>query len=119
MKGIAVSQSKLVEKYKKQVHKQYPGAYLAKVGMHFTILQEQEDLQVKDVLSEFYFPPQKDSIKAWELASLTSKTTQNLNRTHPLRSEGAKLENQALKNEMRLATKEAAKIKKRNRIDIY
>jgi hypothetical protein len=85
-------QEKLVEKYKKKVHKQYPGAKLfAMPKGYYTIAVENDDFTVTDVLSEYCFLPTKDPVKAWELAQVSSKTTQNLNRTHPLRVEGQKL----------------------------
>lgn len=33
------------------------------------------------------FPPTKDPDKAWEIAELSLKVTQNLNRTHPMRAD--------------------------------
>jgi len=102
MKKLTIEQKKLIEKYKKKVHTQYPGAYLQSVGSHYTIVQERQDsLGVLDVLSEFCFIPQKDPVKAWELAQVASKTNQNLNRTHPLRIEGMELEDKIARMEAR------------------
>lgn len=86
-------QEKLVGKYSKKVHKQYPGAKLFALPKgYYTIAVENADFTVTDVLSEYCFLPVKDPVKAWELAQLSSKTTQNLNRTHPLRIEGQRLQ---------------------------
>jgi len=86
-------QEKLVEKYKKKVHKQFPGAKLYTLPKgYYTIAVENLDLTITDVLAEYLLTPVKDPVKAWELAQLSSKTTQNLNRTHPLRVEGQKLQ---------------------------
>jgi hypothetical protein len=39
-------------------------------------------------LSEHHlFPPTKDPHRAWELAEISLKMTQNFNRTHPMRTE--------------------------------
>ena len=39
-------------------------------------------------LSEHHlFPPNKDPHRAWELAEISLKMTQNFNRTHPMRTE--------------------------------
>ena len=80
MKQLSVQDKKLIEKYKKKVHKQFPGAYLISIGPgYYTIVQEGEDLTLRDVLAEFLFNPVKDPVKAWEMAQLSSKTFQNLN----------------------------------------
>jgi len=100
MKKLTEHECKLIEKYKKKVHSEYPGAYLSSAGAYYTILQENE-LEVKDILSELCFPPQHCPLKAWELATLISKTTQNFNRTHPLRSEGSDIEKKILRIEAR------------------
>ena len=67
---------KQIEKLKKKVHKQYPGAYLAEVGAgYYTILQEQDDLLPKDILMEWCVPPVNNPIKAWEAALTGAKAT--------------------------------------------
>ena len=85
---LTVRDKKTIEKCKKKVHSQYPGAYLAPLDNgYYTILQESDD-SVIDVLGELLLMPGKTPIEAWQRAVVTSKTTQNLNRTHPLRIEG-------------------------------
>jgi len=109
MKQLTIQDKKTIEKYKKKVQKQYPGAYLVSMYTNcYTIMQEQEDLSQKDVLAELCFTPQKDPIKAWELAQLTAKTTQNFNRTHPLRIEGMNMEDKIARVEARRLKKESA-----------
>jgi hypothetical protein len=88
MMKLTVQDKKTIEKCKKKVHSQYPGAYLAPLDNgYYTILQESDD-SVIDVLGELLLMPGKTPIEAWQRAVVTSKTTQNLNRTHPLRIEG-------------------------------
>lgn len=85
---LTVQDKKTIEKCKKKVHSQYPGAYLAPLDNgYYTILQESDD-SIIDVLGELLLMPGKTPIEAWQRAVVTSKTTQNLNRTHPLRIEG-------------------------------
>jgi hypothetical protein len=88
MMKLTVQDKKTIEKCKKKVHSQYPGAYLAPLDNgYYTILQESDD-SIIDVLGELLLMPGKTPIEAWQRAVVTSKTTQNLNRTHPLRIEG-------------------------------
>ena len=121
MKQLTIQDKKLIEKYKKKVHKQYPGAYLASMSNgYYTIMQEQDDLTQRDVLAELCFAPQKDLIKTWELAQLTAKTTQNFNRTHPLRIEGMNMEDKIARVEARrLKRQTASESKKKHNSDIY
>jgi hypothetical protein len=102
MKVLSKGDKKLIEKYKKNVHKQYPGAYLVALGSgYYTIMQEQDDLSRKDILAEYYFVPVKDPVKAWELAQVSSKTTQNFNRTHPIRIDAMDAKDKAARIEKR------------------
>jgi hypothetical protein len=121
MNRLTVQDKNTIEKYKKRVHKQYPGAYLVSIESGwYTIIQDQSDLSQKDILAELCFTPQKDPIKAWELAQLTVKSTQNLNRTHPLRIEGMNMEDKIARVEARRLKKESAlEMRKRKSIDIY
>jgi hypothetical protein len=121
MKRLTIQDKQVIEKYKKKVHNQYPGAYLVSMGTEwYTIMQDQEDLSQKDVLAELCFTPQKDPIKAWELAQLTAKTTQNLNRTHPLRIEGMDMESKIARVEARRLKKESnLESRKKRDLDIY
>jgi len=121
MKQLTVQDKKTVEKYKKRVPQQYPGAYLMSLGAgYYTIVQEQENLSILDVLGEFCFQPQKDPVKAWELAQVTAKTSQNLNRTHPLRIEGMDMADKIARVEARRLKKESANESRKKRdSDIY
>jgi len=93
---------KLIEKYKKKVHKQFPGAKLFSLPKgYYTIAVENDDLSITDVLAEYLMNPVKDPVKAWELAQTSSKVTQNLNRTHPLRIEGQLLQDKLNRIAMR------------------
>lgn len=43
------------------------------------------DVDGVNLMEEHLLPPTKDPHRAWELADLSLKMTQNFNRTHPLR----------------------------------
>lgn len=45
------------------------------------------DVNGVNLSEEHLFPPTKDPHRAWELAEISLKTTQNINRTHPFRTE--------------------------------
>lgn len=121
MAKMSSQESKLIEKYKRKVHKQYPGAYLSLIGNgYYTIVQEQDDLSTKDILAEYCFAPVKEVIKAWELAQTSARTTQNLNRTHPLRIEGMNMEDKIARVEARRIKSDLLKeSRKRSKFDIY
>ena len=107
---LSTQDLKQIEKLKKKVHKQYPGAYLADLGSgYYTILQEQDDLLPKDILMEWCVPPCKSPTKAWEAALTGAKANQNLNRTHPLRIEGMNLEDKIARVEARRMRSEIAR----------
>ena len=121
MKQLTVQDKKTIEKYKKKVHKQYPGAFLAPIGSgHYTIMHERDALTLLDVLGELLLPPAKDPVTAWELAQMSSRITQNLNRTHPLRIEGMNMADKIARVEARRLKKESANESRKFRDqDIY
>lgn len=45
------------------------------------------DVNGVNLSEQHLLPPTKDPHKAWEMADLSLKMTQNFNRTHPLRSD--------------------------------
>lgn len=45
------------------------------------------DVNGVNLSEEHLLPPTKDPHKAWEMADLSLKMTQNFNRTHPLKTE--------------------------------
>lgn len=118
---LSVQEKKLIEKYKKKVHKQYPGAYLSALGKnHYTIMQEQDDLHPKDILAEWCLLPTENPVKAWELATTGAKSNQNLNRTHPLRIEGMNMEDKIARVEARrLKSDTIRESRKTKEYDIY
>jgi len=77
-----------VDKNKKKVLKQYPNAYVDHG-------QEGARVMNGDVfLAEEYFMPNTfDESKAWEYAAIACRTTQNFNRTHPMRMDLSAIEN--------------------------
>ena len=75
-------------KFQKQVLKKYPNARL-----DYNLDGECFVVNGEDILAEEYFMPETiDPDKAWEYAAISCKTTQNFNRTHPLRVEGKDVE---------------------------
>ena len=106
--------NKQLVQYKKTVQKRYPGAYAVCERNRFTIVQEQDDLSIKDILAEMLFLPTITEDDAWKLASTVSKVTQNINRTHPLRNEGMAMEEKMIRLENRRHRAELTKKKKKN-----
>lgn len=101
MKPITKEQFKTIENLKRNVHKQFPKAYLQATSYGYTIVQDQQDLSTKDILSEYCILPAKDAITAWRLAQTISKVNQNINRTHPLKVEASDLQDKLERIEMR------------------
>lgn len=118
MTKLLDTDKKLIEKYKKKVHKQFPGAYLLATANGYTIVQEQENLQLKDILSEFFIAPAATPVKAWEYAQSNARIFQNLNRTHPLRIEGMEMEDKLARIEARKNRRDERPIKS-SKFDIY
>lgn len=75
-----------VDRFKKKVQEQYPGAYLAILpgGYYSVVIDNDDGIGYKDILSEFCIQPTTNPVKAWELAVLSSKSKQNFDRSHPL-----------------------------------
>jgi hypothetical protein len=122
MTNLSKADEKLIAKYKTKVHTQFPKAFLSSRQGLYTIVQEQDDLSVKDILSELCIAPQTTPLKAWEMAQISAKTTQNFNRTHPLRLEGYDAEDKIARIEgrkLRSGKEKSAKRKKRSAIDNY
>ena len=60
------------------------------------------------MLGELFLSPVKDPVAAWEMAQMTARTTQNLNRTNPLRIEGMDMADKIARVEARRLKKESA-----------
>ena len=119
-KQLSISDKKTLEKYRKKVHTQFPKAFLSSKQGKYTIVQEQEDLTVKDILAELCICPQDTPIQAWEMAQISAKTTQNFNRTHPLRLEAMDAEDKIARIEGRkLRSKKETPSKNRSKLDSY
>lgn len=109
---------KILEKNKKLVRKRYPEAYCLPLNNGlFTIVQDQEDFSYLDILQEQYISPAKSIDEAWALAVASAKTTQNLNRTHPIRIEGMKLVDKLARIEARRFKTAADKEIRKKRIE--
>jgi len=90
---------KTVDKLKRRVHKQYPGAFLKEIKKgKYTIVQESANLNIVDLLAESFITPASNPIQAWENAALTVRINQNINRTHPLKLEALEAAGVKLKN---------------------
>lgn len=71
----------VTEKIMNRVLKKAPNAkLLADDNMNLYI-----DVNGVNLSEEHLLPPTKDPQKAWEMADLSIKMTQNFNRTHPMR----------------------------------
>lgn len=81
----------LIAKYKPKVQKKFPGAFARKLFTGYTICQSKEDEDV-DLFEEYFVQPVSSEAIAWKQLYSLLKITQNLNRTHPFRSEGELLE---------------------------
>lgn len=92
---------KTIDKFKRRVHKQYPGAFHREIKKgYYTIMQEKEDLSIVDVLAESLMPPTTNVIQAWENAALSVKVNQNIMRTHPLKLDALDLSEKAFKKSL-------------------
>lgn len=71
------------EKIIKRVQKKFPNAKM--------LFDSEKNLYIDvngvNLSEQHLLPPTKDPHRAWELAELSLKMTQNFNRTHPLRTE--------------------------------
>ena len=69
-----------IDKNKKKVLKQYPNAYID---------YRQEGVRVMSgdtyLAEEYFMPNTYNEDTAWEYAAIACKTTQNFNRTHPMK----------------------------------
>ncbi len=93
MKKLTAQENVLINKFKRNVHKQFPNAHLHLMSNgYYTIVQEQDNLKLKDILAEYCILPVKDPVEAWKLAQLSSKANQNINRTHPLKIEASDIQ---------------------------
>ena len=72
---------------KKKVLDNYPDAKVIYTDVGIQIMSG--DIFIAE---EFYLPNTHDVEKAWEYAALACKTTQNFNRSHPMRMDLSSLE---------------------------
>jgi len=74
-------------KFQKQVLKKYPNARLEYEMDECFIVNG--DIMLSE---EYLMPTTTDPDKAWEYAAIACRTTQNFNRTHPLRVDDREVE---------------------------
>ena len=72
-------------KAQKKILQKYPMAKLYTATDGYFIGYETEDGNLVNILLELLLPNQSTKELAWESALLSVKTSQNFNRTHPLR----------------------------------
>ena len=86
-----------INREEKRVLKEYPNAKCVMDDQGYFIVT------VNDVVlgEEYYLPPAIESIIAWSNAALACKTTQNFNRTHPLRMDLTNIDEKLLRMEKR------------------
>lgn len=88
MTQLTINQQKYCIKLRKTVSKYYKAPYVREVSPgKFSIESINHELDIIDVLLEQYVLPVNTPISAWELAASACKTTQNINRTHPIKVE--------------------------------
>mgnify|MGYP003114051125 CR=1 FL=1 len=73
---------------KTRVLRDYPKAYADYDGEGYKIMSGDVF-----IAKDYYMPITYDLDKAWEYAALACKTTQNFNRSHPMRMDLSNLEN--------------------------
>lgn len=76
--------NKQLEKVKARVLAKVPGSKLKK-DEDGNLFVEYRGINLSE---EHLLPTTKDELEAWQYADLSVKTTQNFNRTHPIRLEG-------------------------------
>lgn len=86
-----------ITREQKRVLKEYPNAKCTiDDNGHYIVI-------VDDIIlaEEYFLPPAMDAISAWTNAALACKTTQNFNRTHPMRMDLANIEDKLLRMDKR------------------
>jgi hypothetical protein len=79
---------KRIESLKKKVGRVYPNVKLHKSANGYCkLIYEDANGSEINLLSEYFMPPTKNPLEAWEQAATTARVTQNFNRTHPYRVE--------------------------------
>jgi hypothetical protein len=83
---LSIEEQKYCDKLKRVVLKLYSKVYIKQLGSNkFTVEAITEDYESIDVLLEMFHMPAATPIRAWELAASICRTTQNINRTHPIK----------------------------------
>lgn len=72
-------------KLQQKILKKYPNAKIYNSNNGYFIGYETDDGNVFNILADIFLPNQETQEKAWECALLSIKTSQNFNRTHPLK----------------------------------
>ena len=75
------------ERIKKRVLRDHPKAYVDHDGNGFKIMTGD-----KFIAEDYFLPNTHDLDTAWEYAALACKTTQNFNRSHPMRMDLSNVE---------------------------
>jgi len=86
-----------ITREQKRVLKEYPNAKCTiDDNGHYIVI-------VDDIIlaEEYFLPPAMDALSAWTNAAVACKTTQNFNRTHPMRMDLANIEDKLLRMEKR------------------
>jgi len=75
------------ERIKKRVLRDYPNAYVDYDDTGYKIMSGDTF-----IAEDYYLPDTHNLDKAWEYAALACKTTQNFNRSHPMRMDLSNVE---------------------------
>jgi len=98
-----------MDKIKRKVLKQFPNAKPVYNDDGIVIMAGEFE-----IAEEYFMPPTWDIQTAWEYAALACKTTQNFNRTHPLRMSLGDIESKITRMRVRRRRAENAKKVKAN-----
>ena len=73
-----------MDKNQKRVLKEYPNAIVGRQNDEYIVINYDNGMEYA-IAEDFFLPPAHTEEEAWSHAALACKTTQNFNRTHPLR----------------------------------
>ena len=86
-----------MNRYQKRVLRDFPNAVIGYNEYSEYIVMDGDTC----ITDEYFMPGALSETQAWEYASIACRTTQNFNRTHPLRDTDEALEDRILRFERR------------------
>jgi hypothetical protein len=98
-----------MDKSQRRVLKEFPNAKPVYTDEGIVIMSGE-----REIAQDYFMPATSDIQTAWEHAALACKTTQNFNRTHPLRMSTKDIEKKVMRMRVRRRRAENAKKIKTN-----